>query len=402
MIKKYHIIYLSYDGLTDPLGQSQILPYIYGLNKSSRLKFTIISFEKLKRIEKLEKELSNNNINWHHLRYTKKPPLLSTIWDIYKLKTLLLKIIKKDAVNLIHSRSYITSLVSLVLKKKYKIPFIFDMRGFYADERVDGKIWDLNSFIYRIIYKYFKVKEKEFMRFSNHIISLTNSGKKEIESWNLPSQAPITIIPCCTDANLFQRKNIFYLRKELAIKPEDLVISYVGSIGTWYMLDEMLLFFKALILKKKHAKFLLITREDPEKIYLKAAEFNINNESIIVQSSDREMMPSYIGVSDFSIFFILPAYSKKASSPTKMGEIMNLGIPIICNSGVGDVDEIMGNILPKLLVNDFNNKEYNRVIDFILNEFKLDSKKIIQISHNYYSLNKGVNKYLDIYNKILN
>jgi hypothetical protein len=114
------------------------------------------------------------------------------------------------------------------------------------------------------------------------------------------------------------------------------------------------------------------------------------------------MMPSYIGVSDFSIFFILPAYSKKASSPTKMGEIMNLGIPIICNSGVGDVDEIMGNILPKLLVNDFNNKEYNRVIDFILNEFKLDSKKIIQISHNYYSLNKGVNKYLDIYNKILN
>jgi glycosyltransferase involved in cell wall biosynthesis len=402
MIKKYHIIYLSYDGLTDPLGQSQILPYIYGLNKSSRLKFTIISFEKLKRIEKLEKELSNNNINWHHLRYTKKPPLLSTIWDIYKLKTLLLKIIKKDAVNLIHSRSYITSLVSLALKKKYKIPFIFDMRGFYADERVDGKIWDLNSFIYRIIYKYFKVKEKEFMRFSNHIISLTNSGKKEIESWNLPNQAPITIIPCCTDANLFQRKNIFYLRKELAIKPEDLVISYVGSIGTWYMLDEMLLFFKALILKKKHAKFLLITREDPEKIYLKAAEFNINNESIIVQSSDREMMPSYIGVSDFSIFFILPAYSKKASSPTKMGEIMNLGIPIICNSGVGDVDEIMGNILPKLLVNDFNNKEYNRVIDFILNEFKLDSKKIIQISHNYYSLNKGVNKYLDIYNKILN
>jgi glycosyltransferase involved in cell wall biosynthesis len=402
MIKKYHIIYLSYDGLTDPLGQSQILPYIYGLNKSSRLKFTIISFEKLKRIEKLEKELSNNNINWHHLRYTKKPPLLSTIWDIYKLKTLLLKIIKKDAVNLIHSRSYITSLVSLALKKKYKIPFIFDMRGFYADERVDGKIWDLNSFIYRIIYKYFKVKEKEFMRFSNHIISLTNSGKKEIESWNLPNQAPITIIPCCTDANLFQRKNLLYLRKELGIKPEDLVISYVGSIGTWYMLDEMLLFFKALILKKKHAKFLLITREDPEKIYLKAAEFNINNESIIVQSSDREMMPSYIGVSDFSIFFILPAYSKKASSPTKMGEIMNLGIPIICNSGVGDVDEIMGNILPKLLVNDFNNKEYNRVIDFILNEFKLDSKKIIQISHNYYSLNKGVNKYLDIYNKILN
>ena len=79
-------------------------------------------------------------------------------------------------------------------------------------------------------------------------------------------------------------------------------------------------------------------------------------------------MPSYIGVSDFSIFFILPVFSKKASSPTKMGEIMNLGIPIICNSGVGDVDNIMKACMPELLVKDFDKKEYNRIVDLILDE----------------------------------
>ena len=37
----------------------------------------------------------------------------------------------------------------------------------------------------------------------------------------------------------------------------------------------------------------------------------------------------------------MPSFSKKASCPTKMGEIMNLGVPVICNKGVGDVEEIM-------------------------------------------------------------
>ena len=80
-------------------------------------------------------------------------------------------------------------------------------------------------------------------------------------------------------------------------------------------------------------------------------------------------MPSYIGVSNFSIFFILPVYSKKASSPTKMGEIMNLGIPIICNSGIGDVDQIMGECMEELLVKKFSNKEYQRIINIILSDY---------------------------------
>ena len=94
-------------------------------------------------------------------------------------------------------------------------------------------------------------------------------------------------------------------------------------------------------------------------------------------------------------------YLKKALSPTKMGEIMNLGIPIIYNSGVGDVDDIMDKTMPNLLVKNFTNKEYHRVSELIIGSFDFNINRIISISENYYSLNKGVKKYLDIYNKIL-
>jgi len=496
-MKEKKVVFLSYDGITDPLGQSQILPYLFGISSNKNYKITIVSFEKTKNYHQnkvfILNKLKKNNIDWVQLKYTKYPPIFSTLWDIYKLKRTLNKL-KNKGLDLIHCRSYITTLVALGFKKTYKTPFIFDMRGFYADERVDGKIWSLDNFIYKKIYNYFKSKEKEFLQYSAYTISLTTKGKKEIGSWNLPNQSKIKVIPCCTDENLFQKKNIqnvrsklgfnkddfiisyvgsigtwymldemldffkclqikkpnakfffitkddsqlilekvkskkidvsnikiqpssremmpsyigvsnfsiFFVRSELGFNKEDFIISYVGSIGTWYMLDEMLDFFKCLQIKKPNAKFFFITKDNPQLILEKVKCKEIDISAIKIKPSSREMMPSYIGLSDFSIFFILPVFSKKASSPTKMGEIMNLGIPIICNSGVGDVDEIMGKSMPELLVKDFSNKEYKRVIDLITNNYKPNQKTIIETSHSYYSLEKGVEKYKEVYKEIL-
>ncbi len=161
-----------------------------------------------------------------------------------------------------------------------------------------------------------------------------------------------------------------------------------------------LIFFKELTNKIPKAKFLFITKDDPKLILKKADERNIDIKTIKIQPSSREMMPSYIGASNFSIFFILPVFSKKASSPTKMGEIMNLGIPIICNSGVGDVDEIMNECMPELLINNFSKKEYRRIINFIGNNPTINGDKIISTSREYYSLIKGVKNYEKIYNSI--
>ena len=61
-------------------------------------------------------------------------------------------------------------------------------------------------------------------------ISLTENGKKEIESWKIPNSSPNKVIPCCTDENLFQTKNIIDKKEELGIKKNDFILSYVGSI----------------------------------------------------------------------------------------------------------------------------------------------------------------------------
>jgi len=160
---KSNVLYLSYDGLTDPLGQSQVLPYIIGLSKNG-YEFTVVSFEKPQPFAALGNETKiicgENNINWMPLRYHKRPPVLSTLYDIWRLWQRVKTIHRLKKFEIIHCRSYVTSLVGLHAKRKLQVKFIFDMRGFWADERVEGGLWSLKNPLYKRVYDFFKKKRK--------------------------------------------------------------------------------------------------------------------------------------------------------------------------------------------------------------------------------------------------
>ena len=64
------------------------------------------------------------------------------------------------------------------------------MRGFYADERVDGKLWNKNKFPFNKIYNYFKKKETAFLQHADYTISLTENGKKKLKDGNYQTNHP--------------------------------------------------------------------------------------------------------------------------------------------------------------------------------------------------------------------
>lgn len=162
------------------------------------------------------------------------------------------------------------------------------------------------------------------------------------------------------------------------------------------MLDEMLLFFKQLIQVKKNAKFHFLTKDDPVLIISKAKILGIGKEHFIIEESSREDLPLKIKNWNFSIFFILPSYSKISSSPTKQGELMGLGIPIICNRGIGDVDAIVEKYNSGMAIE--LNEKFN--IEAILNK-TFDKTQIVKGAEDYFSLTKGLENYTGIYQEIL-
>lgn len=422
-----NILYLSYDGLTDPLGQSQILPYIQGLSKVGYT-ITLVSFEKPDRYktgkERIEKICASSNIDWHPLEYTKNPPVFSTLYDIDKLQKKAEELHKAKNFALIHCRSYITSLVAVRLKANFKIPFIFDMRGFWADERVDGKIWNLQNPVYKTIYRYFKKKERKFLEQADAVVSLTHAGKQELENWfnenpifggdenyyNYDRTAAIlkktTVIPCATDLDHFDLTRISsnkrkWLGAVYGIDPNHEYLGYVGSLGTWYMAEEMLNLYHHLLQTRPKLRFLILSHDDLEDLRGKADKLGIPRSFIIQISAERKDVPALMSMMAASVFFILPAYSKKASSPTKQGELMAMGIPVICNDNVGDTGTIVRKYNSGHVTKDFNQIDFQTISDNWEEIVRLSPEDIREGAKEYFSLEKGIKTYKNIYQDVL-
>lgn len=394
--------------MTDQLGQSQVIPYLRELSKQG-YRFHLLSVEKKARLEKtgeqIRKQLRDAGIEWTTLSFTKWPPLLSKLLDQWRLNAKAAALCKSEKFDMVHCRSYVPAAAGLKLSKRFRIPFLFDMRGFWVDERVDSGLWKQSNPLFKFLYKRYKKKELGYFSGSTHIISLTQKGKEElIKTYGVPSEK-ITVIPCCADMEHFdfhriseEQKTAF--RKRAGIGEGKKVLSYLGSLGGWYMTDEMLEFFSVMRTKIPGSVFLLITHDNKEQILAKAAAKGIPAEAVIIQPAGRDEVPLFLSVSDWNLFLIKDAYSKKASSPTKQGEVMAMGIPVICND-IGDTGNIVLESKAGFLVSHFEKSEYEKVCNRLLEREEWNKEQIRQSACRYFDLQEGVNRYRKVYKGLL-
>ena len=154
-MNKGNVLYLSYTGLLEPLGRSQIFSYLKFLSTDFNL--ILITFEKeedlanLELVTEMESLFHVYGIIWRHLRFHRHPRLLAKIWDISHFYILVRKICAEHQVQLVHCRSYIPSLIGLVNFTLHKIPFIFDMRALWPEELVASRRIGQNSFYYKLL-----------------------------------------------------------------------------------------------------------------------------------------------------------------------------------------------------------------------------------------------------------
>ena len=404
------VLYLSYDGMTDPLGRSQVIPYLSGLAAKGH-EITLVSTEKSDRFEsaraRVQEVLSGSGIDWQPMRYHKKPPILSTVWDLKHMQRLAYGIALRKKIELVHCRSYVPSIAGLRLKRKLGIRFVFDMRGFWADERVDGGLWNLKKPQYQLAYRYFKKMEMRFINESDRIVSLTHAGKAEMLRWGITPEAAdrIEVIPCCADLDHFKSEGVSLAeraqwRKELRLSEGDFVVSYLGSLGTWYLLDEMLRFFRILKKARPEAKLLFITPDDPRWIFDAATRAGVDAQAVRVREGSRDEVPGLLSLSGLGLFFIRPSYSKISSSPTKLAEILAMGIPVVTNAGVGDSDWFAARFQVGELVHGFSDEEFEKVIAKLPTLEKIAPQDIRAAAQSYFSLEHGVEAYDRIYTSL--
>lgn len=338
-LPKPSTLYMTYDGVLEPLGESQVVAYLEKLADAYAIH--LISFEKpgdlaeRDRLARMTTRLSIAGIVWHPRRYHKHPKILSTLWDMAAAMLLAVWLTLRHRVCLLHARSILCAAMLYPAKLIGSARFLVDIRGFWADERVDGGMIPSGGPVYRVL----KAIEKTMLVRADHVVTLTRASVpvlREDPRFGLTA-APISVIPTCTDLNLFAPAS----SDGAPLVPRPLTIGYVGQVGTWYMLDEMLAFFVAVRRLQPDARMLIVNKNQQDEIRRLVERVGVNPGAVEIVASNRADMPTYIGRMDAGLALIHPFFSKIASAPTKLAEYLGCGVPVVGNAGCGDMVQII-------------------------------------------------------------
>jgi len=399
-----NVLYISYDGLTDPLGKSQVLPYVIGLSHKG-YSITILSYEKRGYYDKFKEEISmllvQCGIQWKPLQYHSGFSVLSTLFNVLRGMLVLRKIVRPEKIQIVHCRSYISAFLGLFVKKKYQTKFVFDMRGFWADERKEAGMISIAP-----VYLLMKKFEKKFLLRADAIISLTDAGIEEMKSWGYMSSGEIqkcTQISTCCDAKKYNGTHEINSARQVNNNAYKFV--YVGSIGPWHSLEELCSFMSFTYQYLPNSSFTLIVNQGNEHLHTFIKNNQLDASRFSIQSISHGDIPKALENFDIGFFFIPPKYSKTASSPTKMGEMLSAGLPIITGHSIGDVDSIIRLNDIGYAMKSFEDKSYKEALDHVTGLISMDrqaiSKRCLQVANTSFSLDKAVTSYANIYSQLL-
>lgn len=399
-------LFISYNGALEPLIQSQGIPYLKELSDKG-IKCFMLSFEKkIEGIDVLKKELDEHGIGWYHLRYHKNPSLPATLFDIVTGILVGLYIVISKNISIIHSRATVPAVMGYVIARLTGKKFIFDVRGLMAEEYADGGLWKRRSFLYKLTLYI----EKKLLRHADRIIVLSQNIKDFLISsnylWEFDiKKKNITVIPCCVDIKKFNRGCTLteILREKYKLSGR-FVFLYIGSVGTWYLLDEMIDFFIVAKTLISNAHFLVLTHIDKKMVISAWEGKGLPFGDITIDDAEFCNMPSYIKLADAGLSFIKPCFSKRFSCPTKFGEYLVCGLPVIINAGIGDTGEMVSDNRIGVVIKDFCEKEYlDKTVELLemLKEGEELSKRCRTTAEKCLSLDIGVGRYQDIYTELV-
>ena len=360
------VLFISYNGMLDPLGQSQVIPYLRELAKRG-VRFTLLSFERAKaftpegvlQCEHLRQQLKTQGIEWHWLRYHQRPSIPATIYDVLAGYREAARLVRRNQIEMVHARGHIPATIALGLKRRFGIKMIFDLRGLMAEEYVDAQHWREGGVPYRLT----KATERRILAATDGIVTLTERIWPIIKNWEgLRGRAVHhEVIPCCVDLSLFSFSTEERARRRSELNIGDrLTLVYSGSLDGWYLTEEMADFFAAFLKHNREAHLLWLTTGSHDRVRELMRARSVAPDNFSVRAVASAEVPSYLAAADVGLAFIKRCVSKIASSPTKNGEYLACGLPLVINAGVGDSDLLINEWKAGVLIEDFREDAYLR------------------------------------------
>lgn len=328
-------LYLTRNGLLEPLGQSQVLAYLRGLSRDYRI--TLITYEKesdwadTARVTRQRAECAALGIDWQPQRFMPWPPVLAPALSMLRMVWLTARHARASGARLIHARSYIPAAVALAVSRLTGVPFLFDMRALWPEELITAGRLARGSWLHRAMV----AAERACLGRAAGVVSLTHAAVDHLNRLYPAEMAGqrVAVIPTCADLDRFV---------PAAAPPEGRVYGCLGTLlSGWFRLDWLAAFIAAAAARDPAARFALTTRDDPAALRAAIDPDGRLGPRLTIAPSAPDRVQEVLWQQTASVMFFTDGLGKLGSSPTRMAEILGCGLPVVANDGVGDVARII-------------------------------------------------------------
>jgi glycosyltransferase involved in cell wall biosynthesis len=366
--RSIRICYLTFDSLSEGVGQSQIVPLIKGLAELG-FKVTVMSFEKRKNPQ-LSSELLSSNVTWLSFPFGR-----SGIRGIpSRIATMVINLPKADVY---HCRSDLPVLAMAIRRKR---PFLWDVRSLWYEQKVivdkkSGSKW--TTFFLRKL-ELFAAKNASAVNVLAEPLLEVLLKRNQV----LPKIR--TVVPTSVDLEKF--------KLESNDSPRTILLS--GTLNNFYDLETT----KKIIREFHNQGFVVEWARGSESHTDDLGESFVHT-SILVHNE----MPEKIASSSLGIAICRTDCVDilKGVMPTKVAEFFAVGRPVIVSKGMGDLDRLITKWRTGIVIEDgMSEKEIVMKAKELLLDEELSSR-CRRLAEEHFSMNKGILRYESSYSEIL-
>ena len=217
-------------------------------------------------------------------------------------------------------------------------------------------------------------------------------------SQQLKRSEQIQVIPCCVD---FQRFEGAQLSES---KNDRFEVVYAGSLIGLYLVEEMGRFFSSVKALRPDAFLRILSMSPPKQGIEALRRAGVDDSDFEITAVPPDKVPSFLTQARLGVSFRKSTFAQIAALPTKIPEYLAAGLPVVCNSAIGDMDDLVGREQVGVVLQDFEETLYQQaaVQALALADDKSIRDRTKRVAHEYFDLDEvGGKRYVELYRRLL-